>query len=292
MTNPSILRKALLVPTLLLNTTAAFADQNNWEIPFKLKGHSIVVEASAGKKSGLKFTIDTGATCSVLDKSVVKALGLQQEPGEFLIMAFGQVTKAKRFYLPDLRIGPVFVTLHCLESDLSHLGVDGIIGLDLLLRKVDLASCATQEIIKCKNFTIDFESRKLRFGIQQQLKHTVPLEVEYSQIVVSAKIQGRIYRLSVDTGASMMILFKGSQLGAPESTLAFQRVNSSSLGGNSQSREVLLPVFELGTSRWHSLGGVVLNATDQPLDGVMAVVPLNIKILHFDFMHNLLSWNK
>ena len=292
MTNPSILRRALLVPTLLLNTTAAFADPTGWEIPFKLKGHSIVVEASAGKKSGLKIIIDTGSTCSVLDKSAIKALGLRQEPGEFLIMAFGQLTKAKRFYLPDLRIGPVFTTLHCLESDLSHLGVDGIIGLDLLLGKADLANCETHEIIKDKNFTIDFESRKLRFGGPQQLNHSVPMEVEYSQIVVLARIQGRPYRLSVDTGASMMILFKGSQLGSLEPTLAFQRANSSSLGGNSQGREVLLPIFELGTSRWHNLSGVVLNASDQPLDGVMAVVPLNIKVLHFDFMRKLLSWNK
>ncbi len=292
MAKPSSLCRALLVPALLLNTSAAFAGQTDWEIPFKLKGHRIVVEASAGKKSGLKFMIDTGATCSVLDKSAIKALGLQQEPDEFLIMSFGQLTKAKRFLLPDLRIGPVFATLHCLESDLGHLGVDGIIGLDLLLRKVDLASCATQEIIKDKNFTIAFESRKLRFGRQQQLKHTVPLDVEYSQIVVLARIQGRSYRLSVDTGASMMILFKGSQLGSLEPTFAFQRANSSSLGGNSQSREVLLPVFELRPSRWHSLGGVALDASDQPLDGVMAVVPLNIKVLHFDFVRNLLSWNK
>jgi len=35
-----------------------------------------------------------------------------------------------------------------------------------------------------------------------------------------------------------------------------------------------------------------LNASDQPLDGVMAVVPLNIRVLHFDFARNLLSWNK
>jgi hypothetical protein len=291
MTNPSIVSRALLVPILLLTTSAAFTDQTNWEIPFTLKGHAIVVEASTGKKSGLRFMIDTGSTCSVLDKSVIKALGLQQDPGEFHIMAYGQLTKAKRFYLPGLRIGPVFTTLHCLESDLRYQGVDGIIGLDLLLRKAYLASCETQKAIEDQNFTIDFENRKLRFGGQQQLKYTIPLEIDDSQIVVSARIQGRSYRLAVDTGAGMMALFKRSQWGSLDPS-AFQEMNPFSLGVNAQSRVVLLPVFELGTSRWQSLSGVVLNASDQPLDGVMAVVPLNIRVLHFDFARNLLSWNK
>jgi hypothetical protein len=52
----------------------------------------------------LKFMIDTGFTCSLVDTSAAKRLRLRQEPGESTVRAFARVTKAKRFYLPGLRL--------------------------------------------------------------------------------------------------------------------------------------------------------------------------------------------
>ena len=144
--------------------------------------------------------IDTAATGSVVDKKVIKALGLKPLPGESQIVALGRVTKANRFRIPMVRIGPVCATLYCPEADLAGLGVDGIIGLDLLRQQTWLPGCETNEVIKSGSFTIDFETRRLRFGLPQQLEHTVPLEASNPEIIVVAMIQGRPLRLAVDTG--------------------------------------------------------------------------------------------
>lgn len=64
------------------------------------------------------------------------------------------------------------------------------------------------------------------------------------------------------------------------------------LGRGDITRQVLLQRLELGSSKWTDLPGYVLDAQDQPTDGVLAVAPLNLKILHFDFEHNILSWRE
>jgi hypothetical protein len=38
------------------------------------------------------------------------------------------------------------------------------------------------------------------------------------------------------------------------------------------------------------LPGLLMAAQDQPTDGVLAIAPLHLKILHFDFERNILAW--
>jgi hypothetical protein len=269
-------------------STAATA----WEIPFELWNGLIVVEGALGKTAGLKFIIDTGATCSLLNKPLIKKLRLRQEEGECSIQAFGQVTKTRRFCLPGLTIGPVFTTLHCLEADLAHWMVDGIIGLDLLRRKTYLACCKTHEVIADKNFTIDFESRTLRFGAAEVLPNSVALEVCDSQIVVPVRMHGRIFRLALDTGTNVITLFGVSGEDWARSLINVRNLDLALIGSKDRLKEVRLPSLEIGSDRWDFLGGTVRETAGQPLDGVLAVAPLRLKRLHIDFDRNILSWSR
>jgi hypothetical protein len=207
-------------------------------------------------------------------------------------MALGQVTKANRFRIPMLRIGPVFAALHCHEADLACLGVDGIIGLDLLRDPTRLASCETNEAIRSGSFTIDFKTRRLRFGVRQQMEHTVPLEASNPEIVVVAMMQGHPLRLAVDTRTYTIVLFKESQMGWLEPRVMLQSARFCRVGGTGGGKQVILPDMALGNSRWTNPSGILMDLRNQAKDGLLSVRQLGLKIVHFDFERNLMSWKK
>jgi len=285
---------AVLVSVFLFCAPPALSGQTGCEIPFRSNGHLIVVEASLGNKYGLRFLIDTAATGIVADNDLIKALGMKRLAGNSQIVTLGQISKADRFHLPKLQIGPVYtmLQLHCSGADLSGLGVDGIIGADLLGQQTWLANCKTNQVIESGSFTIDFESRTLRFGVQQQLKDTVPLKVRNHQIVVVAMIQGHPLRLAVDTGVHTIFLYKESQMGWLESMMTHQSAWFFMAGGTSAGKRVLLPDIELGNSRWRDLDGILMDLPNQSKDGLLSVWQLGLKIVHFDFKRNLMSWKK
>jgi len=288
----SISCAAFLASVFLYHAAPGRGSQAECEIPFRYQGHLIVVEASIGAMTGLRFMIDTGATGSVVDRKVVKALGLEQLPGESQIIALGQVAKAHRFHIPVLRIGPVFAVFDCREADLSGLGVDGIIGLDLLRQQIRLANCKTNEAVKGRSFAIDFKTRRLHFGIRQQLDHTVPLEAPNPQLIVVAMIKGHPLRLAVDTGSYTIVLFKEPQMRWLEPRVIHQRARLQMVGRLGGGKQVILPDMELGNSRWTNPGGILVDLPNEAKDGLLSVKQLGLKILHFDFERNLMSWKK
>ena len=292
MKHRSISYVAVLVSALLAHAAPGFAGQAECEIPFQFYGHLIVVEGSIGNKDGLRFMIDTATTGTVVDRKVIKALGLKPLPVESQIVALGRVTKANRFRIPVLRIGPVFALLDCREADLAYLGVDGIIGLDLLRQQTRLASCETNEAIKSRSLTIDFKIRRLYFGVQQQLDHTVPLEAPNPEIIVVAMIKGHPLRLAVDTGSHTIVLFKESQMGWLDPRVMLQSARFFQVGGRGGGKQVILPDMELGNSRWTNPSGILMDLPNEAKDGLLSVRQLGLKIVHFDFERNLMSWKK
>jgi predicted aspartyl protease len=281
-----------LVSVFLFNEAAVFASQTGWEIPIRIEDRLIMVEASIGQTNGLKFLLDTGASNSLVDKKLVKRLGLKPEGDqEFLLMAFGQMSKGKRVLLPGLHLGSILASMLCFETDLAPWGVDGIIGLDFLRRK-KVANRETLEVLENKSFTIDFESGKIQFGCPEQLEYQAPLVSDPVQIVVGAKIQGQSVRLAVDTGARSSVLFNRSHEGWLDRLPVVGAMILIQLGGKEQQCEVTLPSFQLGTDTWSNLSAIVVDARNQSIDGVMAVAPLKMKVLHIDFERALLTWKR
>ncbi len=292
MRNRSLACVVVIAPALLLRAASGVAGQNGWEVPFHDHRHFIVVEASIGRMSGLRFIVDTAATCSLLDKRIVKALGLKPLPGKRQFLAYGQLTEADRYRIPALQIGPVFAMVYCLGADLSTWGADGLIGLDFLRQQIPLASCETHEVIRRRCLTFGFQTHRLCFGLEPQLKHTVPLETPNRQIVVAASIYGHPVRLAVDTGAQVTTLFKPSLICSTQPLMTTARTRSSFAGEVSGGKDVLLPSIMLGDSRWENLIGILADLPSEETDGVLSISQLDLKILHFDFERNLMSWNK
>jgi len=292
MKNRSIAIGAFIVSAFLSHPWPGLAGNEGCEIPFRWHGYMIVAEVSIGRTNGLKFMIDTAATGSVIDKKTARLPGLMPLPGQSQIQVCGRVTKSNRFHIPRLRIGPVFTAMNCHEADLGALGVDGIIGLDLLRESNRLVSCETNEALKGGGFSIDFQTRRLRFGQYQQLEHSIPLEASIPEMIVVVMIQGHALRLAVDTGAGTLVLYTRPQMAWLESMATLQGAKFSSIGGMNRGREVLLRNVDLENSRWSSLSGVLMDLPNQGKDGLLPVTQLRLKILHFDFERNLMSWNK
>jgi len=294
MNNRSISNAATLVSVFLFYAVPALSGQAGCEIPFRSHGHLIVVEATIGSKNVLRFMIDTAATHTLVDRKTIKTLGLQPVFGESEITALGQISRTRQFHLPKIQIGPVYsmLQLHCAEADLSGLGVDGIIGVDLLRQQTWLASRDTNEVIKSSSFTIDFKTRKLYFGLRQQLEHTVPIETSYPEIIVVAMMQGHPLRLAVDTGSYTIVLYKESQMGWLETRMMLPGATYQVLGRMGSGKQVILPDMELGNARWTNPSGILLDLPNQAKDGLLSPRQLGMQIVHFDFERNLMSWNK
>ncbi len=64
------------------------------------------------------------------------------------------------------------------------------------------------------------------------------------------------------------------------------------LGRMGGGKLVILPDVELGNSRWTNPSGILMDLPNQAKDGLLSVRQLGLKIVHFDFERNLMTWNK
>jgi hypothetical protein len=64
------------------------------------------------------------------------------------------------------------------------------------------------------------------------------------------------------------------------------------VGGRGGGKQVILPDMELGNSRWTNPSGILMDLPNEAKDGLLSVRQLGLKIVHFDFERNLMSWKK
>jgi len=275
---------------LCCNFKAISASQSCWDVPFRISAGWILVKARIGGLDGLTFQIDTGSTCSLIDRKIVRKLGLTPEPGEYRLNAYGQIGNAKKVELSALQMGRISTRLRCFEADLSMWSVDGLIGLDVLRHMNQIVNIDTGEAPARKTLTLDFGPRCLRFGESVKLDHAVPLEADPTQIVVAAEIQGHSLRLALDTGSRISVLYAGAQRDWIHGLPIIGYWEGSRLLGRYQQKEVRIQNFILGTTRCDDMSALVSDAQNHPIDGLLSVVQLGPKILHLDFDCNLMSW--
>jgi predicted aspartyl protease len=263
------------------------------EIHVKLyQGYIIVVQGSIGKLQKLNFVIDTGAVPSVVDSRVAQKLGLNGMSNSLSV--FSRNVPTEELVVPNIELGAIrAVSVRALSQDLSFiekaLGVriDALIGLDVLGQS---------------NFTIDYESKRIAFGIPMSAPdtpagvahHYAAFESEPGFAVVQIQVQGQFFRLVLDTGSSDLVLFRArvqDRLPALRVTGAMTKIT---MGGEED-----LPVVELV--------GVRLGSADLPgqhadlisggapasagLDGLLGVTSLDVKRIAFDFEHRIIRWD-
>jgi predicted aspartyl protease len=166
-------------------------------------GYLIVAQGSAGPLKGLSFLLDTGASPTVLDPRVARALHLMEEPASITVV--GGSVQAGKTVVPDLSFGPVQRdNVPVLVEDLSFLQkalpvrIDGVIGLDVLGQT---------------SFMIDYASRTIAFGAVPALPNAIPLHMGDGLAIVDAQVNGVGASLLLDTGASSLTLFARNTTG-------------------------------------------------------------------------------
>ncbi len=246
------------------------------EVRFDLYQHHLVVtRGSIGRLNGLYLLIDTGSIPSVVDGRIARKLRLQAEPSQ--LVAFGQSVPIQSTVLDGFRIGPLSTgSVPAAVSDLSYLegvGIDAIVGLDVLARR---------------SFSIDYRTRVLRFEPTGREDWTAPLELAWPFLTVRMTIAGQQVRLLVDTGSSDLVLYK-SRL--PAALFAARWRGDKTVqyaSGAARLRRLDLRQVGLGEHVWDRLEGWALDRAPHAhhptsIDGVLGVQALGCTRVRFDF---------
>jgi predicted aspartyl protease len=255
------------------------------ELPIQLyRDYLVAVEGAIGGLEKLTFIIDTGAYPSMVDQRIATTLGLSETDSKVGLV--NQNVRTKLAILPVVAVGPDRVeNIPVLVQDLSSLEttlgkrIDAVVGLDVLGKT---------------SFTINYRTKRLRFGPVERSRSTVSFETGPSFITVETRLCDRMVRLLVDTGASALMLFQ-SRLGSPISLQAGMLAKATNVGGDFQRQAVLIPDMHLGKENLGPQRGfVVADQRDdgRNFDGVLSVRGLYLEEIGFDFENHEISWKK
>src|SRR5438552_5513076 len=192
------------------------------EIPFKLYGdYMIVVRGSVRGRHKVNLLIDTGSSQSVVDGCLARKLRLARSPRK--ISVFGSTVVTEEAALPSLQLGslqaaPVPVVVRDLSyfRDLFSVQVDVIVGIDILSRG---------------SFTVDYEARKLILGPVERLSNSVPCDPRFPYPTVPLRLDNRMVRVLVDTGAQGLALFESQSGGVLPDNQGIDRETRTSMAG-------------------------------------------------------------
>jgi hypothetical protein len=255
------------------------------ELPLQLyRDYLVVVQGSIGNLQKLTFIIDTGAYPSIVDQRISTTLGLSERDGTMGLI--NQNVQTKLATLPVVAVGSVRAeSIPVLVQDLSSfektLGrrIDAIVGLDVLGKY---------------SFSINYRTKRLRFGPLERTRSTVSFETGPPFITVQARLQDQPVRLLVDTGASALMLFQ-SRIRSPLSLPTGRLAKATNVGGDFQRQAFLIPNTRLGNEELGpQTGFVVADQRDagRDFDGLLSVRGLHLEEIGFDFERREISWKK
>jgi predicted aspartyl protease len=253
------------------------------EVSFELvSGYLVVVDGSIGPLHGLKFVLDTGATHSAVSSKVADQLDLQRLTGK--VFNIDKTVRTEWAAIPEVEFGPirasqvpVMVTnLDYFKSLASH--VDAVMGLDLLRQK---------------NFSIDFADKKVRFGQVETGRHSTPMVSDDISLKVEAEVDGTRIHLILDSGAPGPLMYeerlenRAVDYRIEEENYCYRingilrltraRVRRLQLGGRDIEHTVFLT---------HSPAKGIMDG----IDGLLGLTALKARRINFDFKTNTLSW--
>ena len=250
-------------------------------VDFKLKGgYLIAVRCSMGNLKDLTAIVDTGATESVVDISVVKRLGLatRADRATFLtqeVKVFAVSIPA--FQIGDAIFGPepgIAADLHSLTSQFG-IRPDILIGMDVIGR--------TNILIDYKNLRLSFTSAAIPV-----MAHKATIVGTSNVPMVEAEFHGKHLRLQVDTGSPRVMLFgddgrsvSGSsgdvELASPTHNLVARSVRADSL----RLSDTYISNTEVFAFKESPQAG---------FDGVLGTRVLHARKIGLDFARRKLTW--
>jgi predicted aspartyl protease len=278
------LRSVTAVAAVLVCGQSLQSAETIAEVPFELyQRHLVVTKGSIGPLNGLDLLIDTGTIPSVVDRRIARKLRLQTEPSR--LVAFGQQAAIQSatidgFKIGSLQSGPVPAAV----GDLSYLegvGIDAIVGLDVLARR---------------NFSIDYRTHMLSFAPGGQDKSVAPLELAWPFLTARMTVGGQQVRLLVDTGSADLVLFKARMPAALSNPPWKGDKTVQYSAGAARLLKLELRQAALGPDTWDKLPAWSLDretAGYPPgIDGVLGVTALGCQRVRFDFEKGEFGWTR
>lgn len=267
--------------------TVSLLGDSPHEVPFQLfSGFLVVAEGDIDSSHNLKFVIDTGATRTCLDRSLVQELGLTLLQPK-TIFQFDKKLRVESAVVRTISVGPLRAeTVVVNVADLSHIEVSGthfdaVIGLDLL---------------QVFPFQIDYEHSRIHFGPSAPLAETIPMEPNQQVALITLEFHKRNTRFVLDTGARNIILF-WERVQTRRSDWKFGPTETwwSSIGGSTTARGV----YVRDISFWRDSHEAKVYLIHTPpnhvlpnVDGYLAPMALGVRRISFDFDHHSITWSR
>jgi Aspartyl protease len=272
----------LLVPgTVAPQASSAVAKQEINAIPFAVQhGFLVVIEGQIGEISGVKFILDTGATCSMVDTRIAKRLALALQPGKVLTYdRFAAVGWAK---LPQLQVGTVqFHDTPVMVGDLRNFSefaddVDGVLGLDILATATSIVIDYPRHVVLLRELHGDGG----------------PAKSETLAFTVQVNVQGQPLRLIIDTGRTGMLLYTDRiQKHTPHLQLALTAAGARE--GRLAVQGSVLPAVRLGPDEV-PLSAMLLPRAPasfpQDIDGYVGTDLLKAQRIEIDLASHTIRW--
>jgi predicted aspartyl protease len=268
---------AFTLAALSLAAQLAASENTRNEVPFKLyRGYAIVARGSIGNLKNLNFLIDTGAVPSVLDRRIADRLhltGTLERLSVFTQKLDAEHLIARNVQLAAVRSDSLPVAVQDLSFAEEALGtrIDAMIGYDFLGQSA---------------FTIDYESKKIIFGLVEISGTTLPYESSSGYVVVEMRVRQKILRLVVDTGASNLVLFEDAAHDCEDAIVNMGSRTWSNMGGQVRVKQVQLKDAYLGSLPWGSQDTFILVSangyTPGGLGGLLGLTSIKPRRIGFD----------
>jgi len=248
-------------------------------LSFKLyRGYLIVVTGSVGGFKNLHFIVDTSASPSIIDRSLVERHGICQHSESVSVP--GEVVGAARAVLTDVQVGPISAkSLPVLALDLSYLGqelgtrIDMLIGLDILGQS---------------SFSIDYRAKRIFFGAPPTLPLTVPMDSGPPLVGVTTLLDGRASRLLVNTGFPDLMLEEAVGERIQNVKIDQSRLAINAAGGEVVCKRGMVRSVRLGEIDLGEQPAVAVRRGRKEFDGSLPITA-RFKEVAFDFENHVIG---
>jgi predicted aspartyl protease len=254
-------------------------------VPVRLAGFLPIVPVQVAGAGVLEFAVDTGATTTIIDGEVARAMGLEPVARSPVVTAAAR-EPVTRVRLDSLVIGGLRVS-----------GLD-ILAIDLTpLREVDrrIAGVLGQDVLGRQNYLIAYSPPRLWLDPTGRLGDSlkgprVPFRTADSRLLLRVSGSGRSIELALDSGSEACVLFERSP-GALDWVRRGhwrQETLGTALGVVAASAGRLVPV-RLGDLLLDDLRGAIVPAdvrAGRIEDGLLPLIALGA--VYVDSRHGLL----